>query len=214
MTRREALLRGALGAVGLVCLALAVVAGALALDLARWDRALDDGDVRFESSAETDWAPATMLPRAASRALLGVDDDLTFREAIRSVRRARLENLTVSDPQLALLRNDAQARLEAIASGSGDRARRSRAAGLLGVLGFVRLITETQERDALLEYTISSFQRAIALDPDNDEAKLNLEVSLQRGRSLELSEGAGGRNPSPGGAGSRGAGAGEPGSGY
>ena len=98
--------------------------------------------------------------------------------------------------------------------GSGDDARRSRAAGLLGVLGIARLVTETQQRDVLLQFTLTNLERAIELDPDNGEAKLNLELALQRGRALDISEAAGGRNPSPGGQGSRGAGASDPGSGY
>jgi len=214
VTRRELLGGAAVGLAGLVCLALAVVTGAFAMDVARWDDTISEGDVGFRSSTEASWAPSTLLPDGASRTLLGLDDDLEFRDAIRSVRLARLDDRVVSDPTLALARNEAQARLEAIASGDGDRARRSRAAGLLGLIGLARLATETQERDVLLEYTISSFQRAIALDPDNAEAKLSLEVALQRGRSVQLAEAGGGKNPSPGGAGSRGAGAGEPGSGY
>jgi hypothetical protein len=214
MTRREKLARLGAALAGLVCLALAVVAGAYAIDLARWDEAIAEDDFRFRSTTETLWSPSTVLPRGASKGLLGVGDDLELREAIRSVRLARLDDRVVSDPTLALARNDAQARLEAIASGTDERSRRSRAAGLLGVLGLARLATETQERDVLLEYAISSLQRAIALDPDNAEAKLHLELALQRGRSVQLQESGGGKNPSPGGAGSRGAGAGEAGSGY
>ena len=83
-----------------------------------------------------------------------------------------------------------------------------------GVLGLARLVSETQERAALLQATIASLQLAIALDPSNDEAKFNLELAYQRGRGIQLTEGAGGPNPSPGGSGAKGAGAGEAGSGY
>jgi hypothetical protein len=214
MTRRELAVRAALAVAGLACLALATTAAALALDVARWGDALADDDVAFRATTEVAWVPATALPAGISRALLGLDDDLELRAAIRAVRLARLDDQTVSDPELALLRNDAQSRLESIASGAGDPERRSRAAGLLGVLGLARLVTETRERDVLLEYTVSSLRRAIALDPANDEAKLNLEIALQRGRGVQLQEAGGGKNPSPGGRGSKGAGAGEPGSGY
>jgi hypothetical protein len=212
--RREKLARLGAALAGLLCLALAAAAGAYALDLARWDTAIAEDDLRFRATTETLWAPSTIYPERASRALLGVDDDLELRRAIRAVRLARLDDRVVSDPTLALARNEAQARLEAIASGTGEQSRRSRAAGLLGVLALAQLATETQERDVLLEYAISTLQRAIALDPENAEAKLNLEVALQRGRSVQLEEGGGGKNPSPGGSGSRGAGAGEAGSGY
>ena len=56
--------------------------------------------------------------------------------------------------------------------------------------------------------------RGFFADPANDEAKLNLEIALQRGRGVQLQESGGGKNPSPGGRGAKGAGAGEAGSGY
>jgi hypothetical protein len=132
------------------------------------------------------------------------------------VRLARLDDPTasVSDPELALLRNDAQARLDALVAGGTDPKVRSRAAGLLGVLGLARLVSETQDRVALLSATVANLQLAVALDPDNDDAKYNLELALQRSRGVQLTEGAGGQNPSPGGSGSSGAGAGDPGTGY
>ena len=214
MNRRELLTRGGLFAGAAACLALAALLTLLALDVGRWRDAVAGGDVRFVATEDGTWEPSTSLPGGLSRAVLGVKDDVEFREALRAIRAARLEDQTVSDPEVALLRNEAQARLEAIAGAPGDDKRRSRAAGLLGVLGLSRLVTETQQRDVLLQYTLTSLERAIALDPDNDEAKLNLELAHQRGRVLEISEAGGGRNPQPGGQGSRGAGTSDPGTGY
>ena len=130
--------------------------------------------------------------------------------------RAHLDELRVltSDPRIAISRNEATARLEAIVSHDSDRWRRSRAAGLLGVIGLARFVTETQGREALLSSTVLNFRRAIDLDSANDEAKVNLELAYQRGRGVEINEAAGGQNPTPGGSGSRGAGAGRDGSGY
>jgi hypothetical protein len=188
----------------------------LAADVASWRDTLPEGDVRYQVAPEAEglWEPDERVPVDLARSLAGVGDDVEFREAVRALRLARLEDGTVSDPELALRRNEALARLEAIATGEGDRVRRSRAAGLLGVLGIARLASETQDRVAILESTIASLQYALTLDPDNADAKFNLELALQRGRGIQLTEGAGGANPSPGGAGSRGAGAGDAGSGY
>ncbi len=216
MTRREVIKHVALFGAAALCLALAVGLGLLAADIVRWRDALPAGDVRYRVSPEdTDlWQSSTILPLGVAKGVLGVDDDVVFRRAVRAVRLSRLDDATVSDPDLALRRNEAQARLEAIASADGDPSRRSRAANLLGVLGLARLVTETQERAALLQAAIASLQLAIALDPSNDEAKFNLELAQQRGRGIQLTEGAGGPNPSPGGSGAKGAGAGEAGSGY
>jgi hypothetical protein len=211
VTRRAALVAGALG-----CLLAAAFLFLFAADVARWRDALPAGDVRYLATPEeTDlWQPQETLPVGLARSVTGVGDDVEFRQAVRALRLARLEDGTVSDPEIALLRNEALARLEAIATGGGDTKRRSRAAGLLGVLGIARLASETQDRVALLESTIASLQYALTLDAENADAKYNLELALQRGRGTQLTEGAGGANPSPGGAGSKGAGAGDAGSGY
>ena len=218
MTRRELVERSAVGVAAAVCLALAVVLALLALDVSRSHEALAGGDVDFRVTPETPglWRAGTVVPSDAAGRLLGTADDLEVRRAIRSVRLARLDDpsASVSDPQLALLRNDAQARLDALVAGDGSDAEKSRAAGLLGVIGLARLVTETQDRVALLSATAANLQLAIALDPTNDDAKYNLELVLQRSRGIQLTEGAGGQNPSPGGTGSSGAGAGDPGSGY
>jgi hypothetical protein len=215
---RELAKRIAVPAGALLCLSLAVVLALLALDVARSSDAIRTGDVRYRVSPEDDglWRADELVPLAVARNVLGVEDDVAFRKALRELRLARLDDpsASTSDPELAISRNAAQARLEAIVSADGDLTRRSRAAGLLGVLGIARFVTETQGRDALLSSTIANLQLAIALDPANDEAKQNLELAFQRGRGLDLSEGAGGANPAPGGNGAKGAGAGQPGSGY
>jgi hypothetical protein len=205
-----------LAAGALVCFLAALFFLLLAADVRSWDGALREGDVHYTVAPDDArlWDADERLPIGIGHALMGVGDDVEFREAVRALRLARLEDGTVSDPELALRRNEALARLEAIANGKGDPARRSRAAGLLGVLGLARLASETQDRIAILESTITNLQRAINLDPNNADAKFNLELVLQRGRGTQLTEGAGGANPAPGGAGASGAGAGDPGSGY
>jgi hypothetical protein len=218
MSRRELGERIALGAVAAICLVLALGLGLLALDVHRSRAAIASGDVDYRISPETRglWTASTIVPFDLAVSLLGTEDDVDIRRAVRSMRLARLDDLSasVSDPDIALVRNDAQARLDAIVAGGGDTKQKSRAAGLLGAMALSRLVTETQDRVGLLGSAVSNLQLAIALDPRNDEAKYNLELALQRARGIQLAEGAGGQNPSPGGSGSSGAGAGDPGSGY
>ena len=211
IARRIALGAGALGSV-----ALAVTLALLAIDASRWNEAFESGDVRFRvmPADERLWRPDELVPFSAGRDVLGVQDDVDFREAVRALREAELEDAVVSDPEVAIRRNEAQARLEGIVARDADNSRRSRAAGLLGVLGLARFVYETQEREALLSATIANLTLAIALDSGNDEAKYNLELAYQRGRGLELTEASAGSNAAPGGQGSKGAGAGQPGSGY
>ncbi len=215
MTRLPLGKQAALAWAAAFCFALSAILLLLALDVQRWRDALSAGDVLYRVSPESsDWHPDTRVPFGVAEELVGVEDDVDFRLALRAFRLARLEDATVSDPELALLRTAAESRLEAIATGKGDRRRRSRAAGLLGALGLARVATETQDRLPLIESTIARLQAALALDPENDEAKFNLEIALQRNRGLELTEASGGQNPTPGGAGSEGAGTGDPGTGY
>jgi hypothetical protein len=216
VSRREILTRAGLGVGALVCLVVSVVLVLFAADVVRWREAMQAGDVRYgASTAETRlWRADAMLPFDPARELLGVDDDIDVREAIRALRLARLEDPVISDPELAVKRNEAQARLEALVAAAPDDATRSRAASLLGALGLARFVYETQEREALLSSTVSNLKLAVDLDPTNDEPKYNLELAYQRGRGIQLSEAAAGTNPSPGGQGSQGAGAGEPGTGY
>jgi hypothetical protein len=210
-SRRTGLVAGALA-----CLIAALVLILLAVDIGRWQSTVAADDVRYRvrPGASDLWDPPTFVPYRAGERLAGISDDLELRRALRSLRLSRLEDPTVSDPELALRRNIAQARLEAIVAGGGDNARRSRAAGLLGVLGLARLVSESQDREALLQSVVADLQLAIALDPGNDEAKFNLELALQRGRGIRLEEASGGGNPTPGGAGAKGAGAGDAGTGY
>ena len=203
-------------AAAVACCALAAALTLVAADVARWPEALRAGDVRYRvSPAESDlWRARQHVPGGLARHLLGVDDDLEVRDALRAFRLGELDDLTISDPRLAVLRGEARARLETIAVGDGDAAIRSRAFGLLGALSLSSALNEVRDRPAQLRAAVRSFHDAIEADPDNAEAKLNLELALQRGRGLEAGEGSGGPNPSPGGAGAKGAGAGTPGSGY
>jgi hypothetical protein len=209
--KRAALLLGAAAS-----LAVAVALAFLATDVSRWPGALKAGDARYRTDPDEPglWRPTELAPKRVARDLLGVDDDLAYRRAVQGLRVARLEGPTVTDPNLSLLRSDAQARLLEIMQSGGDSRRRSQAANLLGVVALVSLVAEERDRSVLFSTAIRSFRRAIALDPTNEDAKYNLELSLQRGRELQLSEAAGGRDPAPGGRGQRGAGTGDPGSGY
>jgi hypothetical protein len=209
--KRAALLLGAAAA-----LALAVAFALVATDVSRWPGALKAGDARYRTNPDEAglWRPDELAPRRLARDLLGLDDDLAYRRAVQGLRVARLEGPSVTDPNLSLLRSDAQARLLEIMESEGDPARRSQAANLMGVVALVSLVAEERDRAILFSTAVRSFRRAIALDPGNNDAKYNLELSLQRGRQLQLSEAAGGRDPAPGGQGQRGAGTGDPGSGY
>jgi hypothetical protein len=144
MSRRELLERSLLGLGAVICLALALALGLLALDVSRSRDALAQGDVQYrvDPSQADLWRAQTVIPRNLAVRLIGVEDDVDLRRAVRAVLFARLgdPSVSISDPEVALLRNAALARLDALVAGSGSAADRSRAAGLLGVFGLERLV--------------------------------------------------------------------------
>ena len=148
MSRREIVERALVGVAALVCLFLALGLALLARDVAASRSAITSGDVEYRVVPATTglWRASTLVPFDLAVTLLGTEDDVRLRRAVRSVALARLGDPTVSvsDPQVALLRNDAQARLDEIVANAKDRRQQSRAAGLLGVIGLARLISETQ----------------------------------------------------------------------
>ena len=207
--RRVAVILGALA-----CFALAGGLLLTALDVARWQSALESGDVRYRAAPQEHdlWQPGQIVPFGAAEALLGVEDDVDFREALRTLRLAGVAQADSSDPRPALRRSEARSLIAAIVEGDADRRRRSRAMTLLGVISFASALSDAQDQESLQRDALARFRGAIELEPDNDEAKANLEIALRR--DAEAGESGGGEDPTPGGQGARGAGAGEAGGGY
>jgi hypothetical protein len=209
--RRAGLVAGAV-----VCLLLVVLVALLAADVWRWRDALRTDDTRYRSAPSSSdlWNPTAFVPLDLARTSLGVDDDLAFRRAVRAMRLGRLEDLRSSDTEILLQRAEAQTRLAEIAADGGDPQRRSRAMTLLGVMLIATPVSTAEEQRAALKAAITNLQTAIELNPDNSDAKFNLEFALRQ-RSAGLSA-RGGSSPNPLGNPnqSRGAATGSAGSGY
>jgi len=213
---RAGLRRYGVPAVGVAaCLVGAVAAFLLAFDMWSVKTTLRNDDIRYRA-APTDelWRPRELVPGGLATAALGVDDDLAYRRAVRAVRLSHPELPGYSEPNAVDNRNEATVMLTRIVEHDPSDARKSAAANLLGVLSFSDAIAEYTNRERLLTSATSRFRQAIALDPGNGDAKLNLELTLSGSKALKLSEAGGGTNPAAGGKGAKGAGAGEAGSGY
>lgn len=208
--------RIALHAGGLVCLVVGIFLILLATDVLRWSNDLQASDVRYRAnpSAAGLWQIDALVPGDPGRSLLGIDDDLALRKAVRSLELSRLGSRAHYQPQLIVQRADAEARLQTLASGGGDRTQRSRAAELLGVLQLASPTSNPQQRSAFLLKAVANLQKAIQLDPTNDEAKYNLEVALRGTHGVQTVQGSPTPNVTTGRPGSRGAAAGGPGGGY
>jgi hypothetical protein len=208
--RRFARIAGAL-----VCFVAGITLLLLAADAARWQDAFAADDVRYRGTPESGlWAPDRLAPLGLAGTALGVEDDVAYRRALRAFRLSHPEAPSISDPNLVVFRNEATAQLTDLVEHAKDTWRRSAAANLLGVLSYSDAVSDYTNRQRLITNAISRFQQAITFDPENAEAKYNLELAGALARGIEPTEGGGGTNPSPGGKGSKGAGAGDPGSGY
>ena len=174
--------RIALLAAGLVCLAAAVILALLARDVGARQAAFRAGDL---ASADTDpvsrpsWSAQELVPFGLARRLLGVDDDLAFRQAVAHFRRAHtgISSFELS-PAGTALRVKAETALARELRVDHDRRRASVAANLLGVLAFVDS-TSTGNNAAPVDRSIFAFQDAIHLDSADDQAKTNLELVYQ-----------------------------------
>jgi hypothetical protein len=195
----------------LLCAALAVAGALFAADVRAWSDAMRDGDVRYAAGGlpAPEWTASTTLPAGLSRRVLDVDDDRALREAALGFRRA-----SRGSNDILRKRRDraiAESLLLDVAS-SGSSTQGSQASNLLGVLTFADA-TSGRRAATPVERTVSAFREAVRLDPDNADAKTNLELLLRliQARGSRL-----GPNPNPGprGTGRHGAGTGAPGRGY
>ncbi|HEX7255899.1 MAG TPA: hypothetical protein VF236_08235 [Gaiellaceae bacterium] len=163
-----------------VLVVLATLAALVARDAAAIQRGFEGSDLAFKAqpAAERLWQIDTRLPYA--KKVLGVEDDLLYRRALRAfaVDARRADN--PYDFDRPAFRAEAQATL-----GSAERssdltpALRSKAASLQGVLTFDEATADPVNGPALIRRALGDFERAVRIDPANEEAKYNLEFLLR-----------------------------------
>jgi hypothetical protein len=209
---RRALFLGGVAACFLLSLFLLV----LSVDVIRSREALATGDDRYMTTPRDAglWHPGALSASTISREVLGVDDDLEFREAVRALRISQRDEPTDSRPEAILRRAKAQKLLQDVANSDPDAARRSRAMSLLSVLLLSTPAADQDERATIQRVALANLQKAIETDPTNNEAKYNLEVVLRRRAGVQTVQGGPTPNPSSGQGQSRGAATGPPGKGY
>ena len=206
--------RRPLAIAGVVLLvAMAVVVAGLAIDVLRVDRQVASSDVQFTSRLDrsTTWTPETILPAGVARGMLGLEDDLRFRRAV--------QRFWLSNPRAPLRvfedvtrRAGAERELAELAEGSVSDVQRSLLVTMRGGLLLEEARSTPSQREVFVRRAIEQFQHAITVDPTNDDAVHNLELSLKLLRQTGQGEGGEteGRSPLP----SPGAGAATSGGGF
>ncbi len=189
---------------GIVALLLAAaLALALAVDVIRSSQRVDAADTAFTSSVdpEVSWSVDTLLPPGLSRTLLGLDDDLAFRDAV--------QRFWLSKPRAPLRefgdvtrRSGAERALARLGESDPSPERRAVALTLRGALLLEEARNTTTQREVFVRRAIEQFQKALALDPSSDDAVYNLELALKLLRRGGADPGGGGQGlaplPSPG----------------
>jgi hypothetical protein len=202
------------GVATLVALAAAVAALLLALDVGRWQHAFARDDVRFKATPTRSdlWQADTLVPFHAARSLLGVGDDILYRQTLRDFWLAQPYANTLTSTNLDALRSEAIVSLANYVRVPRPPERRGQAANLLGVMGLGLATTDDPgQRLRFLLYAAKAFRGAITSDPNNEDAKFNLELTL-RLLQRQPTQTGGGSAHWPGRA--SGAALGQPGTGY
>jgi hypothetical protein len=198
-------------AIAAALVAAAVVSTALAVDVRTTNRALRDGDVVYAASpARASWHADVTLGGLA-RSLLGIDDDLRVRAALRLATAADRSHLRLDNGvEVETLRARAQDALARVAN-SSNRSAASQARTLLGILAFESSANGSDQSSA--DAALGAFTDAVRADPSNADAKYDLELLLRQSsvQGTRTGQGPGG-GFGPGTR--RGSGGGTPGRGY
>jgi hypothetical protein len=197
-----------------VALTVAIVALLLALDVGGWQTTISRDDVRFKATPTRAnlWQPDELLPFHAARSLLRLDDDIEYRETLRNFWLARPHASPLTQLNLDALRSEAIVTLANFAREQKEPLRRGQTANLLGVMGLGLATTDDPgQRLRFLLYASRAFRGALTADPNNEDAKFILELTLRLLQRQPTRTG-GGTAHGPGRA--SGAALAQPGSGY
>ena len=198
MISRHKLRAVAAPAVVVGLLVAAVLAAALAADLIRSERRVASVDAAFTSGTDrrASWVPDTLLPSGVSRGVLGLGDDITFRNGVQRfwLSKPRDQLQQFSD---VTRRSGAERELARIGDTDPSPERRAVALTLRGALLLEEARNTTTQRQVFVRRAIEQFHKAVVLDPANRDALYNLELALKLLRRSGTDPGGGGEGRAP-----------------
>jgi hypothetical protein len=199
----------------LLCAGAATVLVLLAFDARMWRTTVARDDLRFRAlpTHKALWSPAAILPGDPASKLIGTGNTLAYRRALQYFWYSRIGSNPELREDTPTLRATAQDKLQRLITSAPTSDERSAAANLLGVL-VVTTPAPGSDKDAITQILTRGaqyFQKAIAINAGNADAKQNLELVLRLQRP---GKGKLGRDARSGYGFGRGRGAGSLGSGY
>lgn len=164
-----------------LCLLAAAGLVLLAVDARTWSRTVTRDDLRFRAlhSHLALWRSPSMLPGDPASSLLGLSEPLAYRRALQLFWYSRVGSDPESRKDLPTIRVEAQSQLEHLIATGRTAVERSNAANLLGVLTVTTPTSDSETQTQTLRRAAGYFQQAIAQNPANASAKLNLELVLR-----------------------------------
>ena len=161
------------------CLLLAVLLLLFAADARRWGKRMAADDLRSAANPlpANLWRPQELAPFGLAKRVLGIEDDLQYRRAVKLFRLGRPRE-NIGGKLTAALRAQSQIALTEVSETGADRVRRSQAANLLGILSFSLAVRDPSLTTTFLQNAVANFRDAMALDPANADARFNLEYAL------------------------------------
>lgn len=161
------------------CLVLAVLLLLFAADARRWGKRMAADDLRSAANPlpANLWRPRELAPFGVAKGVLGIENDLQYRHAVKLFRLGRPRE-SLGGKLTAALRAQSQIALSEVSETGADRVRRSQAANLLGILSFSLAVRDPSLTTTFLQNAVANFRDAMALDESNADARFNLEYAL------------------------------------
>jgi hypothetical protein len=207
--------RALLVAASIVAIPVAFALVVLAIDVLRTPGWISQDDSRFSSAPARGsglWNEPGLLATRARLKTLGIEDDFAYRRIVSLFARLRPGEADQGiDPELEARWAKLQFDLTNQSRENPDPRLRSELQNLMGVTLLARyLYASPDQRSMLLSNAVGAFRTAVGLDQRNDDAKLNLELSMRAYSPALLPSNA----PDAGGARGQESGQGRSGSGY
>ncbi|HEX3453770.1 MAG TPA: hypothetical protein VHS03_04025 [Gaiellaceae bacterium] len=163
-----------------VLIGLAAFFALLASDVRAWQGTLTQSDLHFRAqrSHVGFWRSPATIPGDPARALLGLDDALSYRRALQLYWLSTSGSSTGGQADLAATRVDAETELQTLMASAATAQERSTAANLLGVMTVTAPSNSSTQKEEIATAR-TYFKRAVVLDPRNYDAKMNLELLLR-----------------------------------
>jgi hypothetical protein len=171
----------AVWALAVVAVPCAIALTVVGVDVLRAPGQLTDDDKRFQAAPAREpglWEVG-FLPGDRSEKLLGLEDDVSYRELVALYLDVEPGEIDWVDmPELESIRETALSELTRMSKEESDPVRKARLLTLYGVLRLDARPTEEPEREEMVRDAAAAFRSAIDVDPSNVDAMTNLEALL------------------------------------